>query len=68
MSDDLIQKLNEASNGADIGTFIQKYRQTLDDQFEADKANLENQRRLGHTSIMSANNIRGVKSPSHVIC
>ena len=60
MNDDIINKLNEVSNDTNIGEFIQNYRQAYDDQYEADKANLENERKLGHTTIMSANNMRGL--------
>lgn len=51
--------LNEATNGADLASFIDRYRKAYDAQFEADKANLANQRALDHTALMSAANMRG---------
>lgn len=60
MSDDIIKKLNEVSGGNDIGNFVTNYRTALDQQYEADKAALENQRRLDQTSIMSNMNTRGL--------
>lgn len=59
MNDELAKKIDELSQG-NISSFIENYRQSFEDQYAADKAALENQRRLDQTSIMSGANARGV--------
>lgn len=60
MNADAINKLNEITSGGDISEFVKNYRQSLDDQYAADKAALETQRNLGHTAIMSGANRSGL--------
>lgn len=60
MNDEIINKLNEASNGSDLGTFVQNYRTALEDQYTADKEALEAQRKIGQTGIMSGANRAGL--------
>lgn len=60
MNSDLINKLNEVSNGSDLGSFIENYRTALDEQYTADKGALEAQRKIGQTGIMSGANRAGL--------
>ena len=59
MDADLINKLNESSSG-DMGNFVQSYRQSLEDQYNADVNALNNQRNLDYTTIMSGANTKGM--------
>lgn len=60
MNADLINKLNEMSSGNDLGSFVQNYRDALEEQYTADKNALENQRKLDQTTIMSGSNRSGL--------
>lgn len=60
MNADTINKLNEMSNGSDLGSFIQNYRNALDEQYTADEDALEAQRKIGQTGIMSGANRAGL--------
>lgn len=60
MNADTLAKLNEVSNGSDLGSFIENYRTALEDQYTADKESLEAQRNIGHTGIMSGANRAGL--------
>lgn len=60
MNSDLINKLNEVSNGSDLGSFIENYRTALEDQYTADRNALETQRKIGQTGIMSGANRAGL--------
>lgn len=60
MNADTLAKLNEASNGNDVGSFVENYRTALGEQYEADKNALNAQRDIGHTGIMSGANRAGL--------
>lgn len=60
MNADTINKLNEMSNGSDLGSFIENYRTALEDQYTADKKALEAQREIGQTGIMTGANRAGL--------
>lgn len=60
MNADTLAKLTEASNGSDIGGFIENYRNALEEQKTADEKALAAQREIGHTGIMSAANRSGL--------
>lgn len=59
MNEEMINKLNGISSG-DLGTFMQNYRQALEDQQTADINALNNQRNLDYTTIMNSANRRGL--------
>lgn len=44
---------------SDVDTFIQNYRNSLQEQYDAAVANIENQKRLDEASIMSRANTAG---------
>lgn len=60
MNDEIINKLNEVSNGSNLSSFIENYRTALEDQYTADKEALEAQRKIGQTGIMSGANRAGL--------
>lgn len=60
MNADTLAKLNEVSSGNDLGSFVENYRQALEDQYTADKDALEAQRKIGQTGIMSGANRAGL--------
>lgn len=60
MNADTTNKLNEMSNGNDLGSFVENYRTALEDQYTADKKALEAQREIGQTGIMSGANRAGL--------
>lgn len=60
MNADTLSKLNEISNGSDLGSFVENYRKALEDQYTADKNALEAQRKIGQTGIMSGANRAGL--------
>lgn len=66
MNADTLAKLNEFSNGSDLGSFIENYRTALEDQYTADKDALEAQRKIGQTGIMSGANRAGLLHSSFV--
>lgn len=59
MNEEIVNKLNEYSSG-DLGSFMENYRQSLEDQKTADTNALNNQRNLDYTAIMSSANRRGL--------
>lgn len=59
MNEDVANLIKSQSSG-DLNSFIQNYRQALEDQYSADVNTLENQRKLDQTSIMSGANVRGM--------
>ena len=59
MNQDIVNKLNEYSSG-NLGTFMQNYRNALEDQYNADVNALANQRNLDYTTIMNSANRRGM--------
>lgn len=59
MNQETLDKIQANSSG-NMGEFIQNYRTSLEDQYNADTQAIENQRNLGYTSIMSGANRRGL--------
>ena len=52
-------ELNNLDGTANINDFITSYRQALQDQYDTTTANIENQKKLDETSIMSNANVKG---------
>ena len=59
MNDDVKNMFNEYSSG-DVVSFMDNYRQALEDQKTADINALDNQRNLDYTGIMVGANRRGL--------
>ena len=59
MNDEVKNKLNEYSSD-NLGDFMSNYRTALEEQRTADLGNLENQRNLAYTGIMTGANRRGL--------
>lgn len=59
MDDNIRKAIGEVSSD-DINAFIDNYRNALGEQYNADVANLNNQRNLDYTTIMSNANVRGM--------
>lgn len=59
MNADTLAKLTEKSSGP-MGDFIRSYRDSLEEQYNANTAALNNQRNLDYTTIMSNANTKGM--------
>lgn len=59
MNDEVKEALKSISGG-DINTFVDNYRAALKEQYDADTANLNNQRNLDYTTINSTANVKGM--------
>lgn len=51
--------LNSLDNTGDVNTFVTNYRDALKNQYDASVAEIENQKNIDETNIMSNANVKG---------
>ena len=55
----MVATITNLDGTADIDSFVKNYRDSLQEQYDSAVANIENQKKLDETSIMSNANVKG---------